>query len=437
MPESFDVIVVGAGLAGLTCARTLSRAGRRVRVLEAADGVGGRVRTDVVAGPGGMYALDRGYQVLLTAYPEARAQLDYGALALGEYFAGARVRLEDKFHLVADPRRHPLEAIAGFMSPIATLRDKARLAELLARNRLGGLDEIWARPERPTIEVLREAGFAESTIERFFKAFFGGVFFDRELVTSSRMFDFVFTMFASGPAALPAGGMEAIPRQLAAGLPTDAVSVRTPAREVVWENGRVAGVVVGERTRVSAPHVVLAVDSDAAVRVGGLAAMTRTRGWVGTTTLYFACAGAAPIERSHILHLAGETPNAATTPINHLSVPSAVAKGYAPEGHGLIAANVIGVPEMDDAALEGAVRGQLAEWFGPETRGWTLLRIYRIPRALPDQRVRAGDPALEPARRPMVLGPGLWCCGDYLTNASIDGAMLSGRLVAERVLSAG
>ncbi|MGA1525128.1 MAG: FAD-dependent oxidoreductase, partial [Planctomycetota bacterium] len=103
------VLVVGAGLAGLTCARALSAAGVPVRVLDAADAVGGRVRTDVVEG----FRLDRGFQVLQTAYPEARRALDYGALELRPFEPGALVRVAGRFVRVVDPWRRPLGALAS------------------------------------------------------------------------------------------------------------------------------------------------------------------------------------------------------------------------------------------------------------------------------------------------------------------------------------
>lgn len=63
-----EVIVVGAGLSGLAAARKLGDAGVPVRILEASDGVGGRVRSDVLDG----FILDRGFQVFIEGYPEQK-----------------------------------------------------------------------------------------------------------------------------------------------------------------------------------------------------------------------------------------------------------------------------------------------------------------------------------------------------------------------------
>src|SRR6186997_2797326 len=122
-----DVVIVGAGLAGLACAQDLTRAGVACTVLEASDGVGGRVRTDAVDG----YLLDRGFQILLTAYPEVQRRLDVPALEVGLFEPGAAIRHGGRFHRVSDPLRRPLRIPATVTAPIGTLADKARLVRLV------------------------------------------------------------------------------------------------------------------------------------------------------------------------------------------------------------------------------------------------------------------------------------------------------------------
>jgi phytoene dehydrogenase-like protein len=201
------VLVVGAGLAGLCCAERLADHGLAPLVLEAAEDVGGRVRTDEVEG----CLLDRGFQVLLTAYPTAREVLDYQALHLQPFEPGALVRCGGRFHRVADPWRRPFAALQGVFGPIGSLSDKLRVAALRRRVLQGAVRDLFERPERTTMAALREAGFSTAMIDRFFRPFLGGVFLDTKLETSSRMFEFVFRMFASGDVAIPARGMQAIP----------------------------------------------------------------------------------------------------------------------------------------------------------------------------------------------------------------------------------
>lgn len=197
-----QVIIVGAGLAGLACARTLHQAGLPFLLLEAADGLGGRVRTDRVEG----FLLDRGFQVLQTAYPEAKRVLDYRALDLRAFAPGALVYFDGRLHRVADPWRQPQYLPATLLSPIGTLADKLRVARLRWRACRGGVDELFRRPETTTWEALRGQGFSASIIERFFRPFFSGVFFDRELAATSRMFEFVFRMLAGRRRPCPPGG---------------------------------------------------------------------------------------------------------------------------------------------------------------------------------------------------------------------------------------
>lgn len=432
MSSSDPIVIVGGGLSGLACARSLALAGLRSIVLEASDGLGGRVRTDLLDREEGTYRLDRGFQVLLTAYPEAQRTFNLKALDLRTLYAGADVRVGNRFHRVANPWRHPIDAARGFASPVATLADKARLAELYARNRLSSLDELWARDERATIDVLRDSGFAPTTIDRFFRPFWGGVLFDSELLTSSRMFDFTFRMFASGTTTVPALGMGELSKQLASELAEGAVRLNQRVTALVRANGRVTGVVLESGERLSARAVVLACEGDATRDLIGPDAALPNRGWLGTTTLYFAMQTSDCPMKLPILMLNGN--GASDGPVNHLVAPSTAAVEVAPTGWSLISANIVGVPACDDAPLEADVRRQLSGWFGPASATWKLLRIYRIPKALPDFRVSGGQPTLTPHVPLAGLATGAYVCGDHRASASIDGALVSGRVAAESVL---
>ena len=199
-----DVIVVGAGMAGLACARALIAAGREPLVLERSHTIGGRVRTDAVDG----FLLDHGFQVLPTAYREARAVLDLERLDLGLFERGAIIRSEGRFRRLADPRHAPVRSLRALAGGLVGVRDGAAVLKLL---RGGG-------EETTTADALRRAGVARSTVETFFAPFLRGIFLEERLTTSSRFLDFVLQTFSDGPAALPAGGMGEIATQLAAGM---------------------------------------------------------------------------------------------------------------------------------------------------------------------------------------------------------------------------
>ena len=412
------ILIIGAGLAGLSCARELAARGCTFDVIEAADRVGGRVATDRFEG----FTLDRGFQVFLTAYPEAGRALDYGGLSLRPFYAGALVRSGGRFHRLADPFRHPLDALPAVFSPAGTLADKLRVGRLRGRVRRGPVEAIFSREERTTAEALRREGFTASITERFFRPFFAGVFLERELRTSSRVFEFTFRMFAEGDAALPAGGMGTIPEQLAARLPHGSIRLRTPVASV--ETGVV---MLASGERIVADAVVVATDQVAARQL-----ISRTSekarlagGRRDTACLYFA-AEHAPTDEP-ILILNGE----GRGPVNNLCVPSAVAPSYAPPGASLISASIVddGAVTLPDARLEEVVRDQLAGWFGPPVRGWRHLRTYRIARALPEQ----GEVTLCTPGRTRTGRRRVYVCGDHLDTPSINGAMHAGLIAAEAV----
>ena len=409
-----DVLVIGAGLAGLACARRLHRRNLSVRVLEASDRVGGRVRTDEVDG----FRVDRGFQVMLTAYPEAELALDYEALDFHAFYDGALVRYEGGFHRIADPFRHPFDAPRTLFSPIGTAADKLRVARIRRRLRRMTVPEIMERDETTALEALRARWkFSASMIDRFFRPFFGGIFFDRSLGASSRMFEFLFKMFAEGRTVLPAGGMDRIPRQMRAALPEATVRLNAKVASLDGQSATLEG---GET--IEAPSVVVATEAPEADRLVGDVAPVEGR---STVCLYFD-APASPLE-DPILVLNGD----GVGPINNVAVPSDVAPGYAPDDRALVAAVVVGTPAETEEALRRAVREQLIDWFGLEAGGWTHLRTVHVPYALPEQ----APPFLSPPRREARRRPGLYVCGDHRHTGSINGAIASGRAAARAVVA--
>jgi phytoene dehydrogenase-like protein len=406
-----DVLVVGAGVSGLVAAVELKRRGFAVQVLEASDDVGGRVRTDRVDG----FVLDRGFQVLLTAYPEARRCLNYAALDLREFEPGAMVRQGGRFHTISDPMRRPRGMMASAFAPVGTLSDKLRIAQLSGQLLEAEIDQVLSAPEVPTLQALRDYGFSERVIDRFFRPFLGGIFLDPELTTSSRMFHFVYRMFAQGMAAIPNYGMQEIPNQLAAHLEPGTIRFHATVQHV-WDGGLkldsgeelFAGAVVVACSPVRAAWLL----PEAGIRT----AMRSVR------CLYFA-APEAPISEPYlVLNGDGEGP------INNLCVPSVVAPGYAPPGCHLVSVTVLHAPLSEEHLLRD-VREQLLHWFGVQANGWEYLRTYHIEDALPDQSLEHGGVKMSPVQ----AGPRLFYCGDHCGTASLNGAMLAGRRAAEAV----
>jgi phytoene dehydrogenase-like protein len=387
MAASSDAIVVGAGAAGLTCARTLSEAGLRVQVVEAADGVGGRVRTDAVDG----FLLDRGFQVLPTAYPEARRVLDYARLDLRLFARGAIVRAGGRFRRVTDPRQSPLGALRSLAGGVVSPRDVPAILRLLR----------GSQAETTAADALRQAGVSPRLVEQLFRPFLRGVFLEPDLVTSSRLLGFVLDAFSAGPAALPASGMGAIGEQLAEGL-----DVRLDAR--------VAAVGPGAATLADGQTL----SADAVIVAAAGLVDEPDDGWHAVSCVYFD-APSPPLPGPWLV-LDGDGDG----PIGNLCVPSEVAPGYAPPGRALVSASVLGVEPDPDA-----VAAQLRRWFGRAFASWRHLATVAVPRALPAYPVGARI-----ARTPRIAG-GLYACGDHREHPSLNGAIASGRRAAEAVLA--
>lgn len=408
MPSgSHDVVIVGAGAAGLACARLLHASGFDVLVLEARDDVGGRVRTDVH--PDG-FLLDRGFQVLLSAYPAVRALIDLGPLELCAFAAGARVRVDGDFVTVADPLRRPRDVLKTIAAPIGTPLDKLRVARLQMQVARGSVDELFDAPETTTIGALQEQGFSREMRERFFRPFLAGVTLDADLVSSSRLFHFVMRMFAAGDIVLPARGMGALMNALAAPLPRERIQLG--ARVAHLEPGCVR---LASGAEVRATHVVVATEGAAAAALVDELEPVASR---DTTCVYFETP--SPLADGPWLLLGGERPSGKL--LNHAAVLSNVAPSYAPAGRSLLSANVLGIPDLSDDDLVTALKDELVEWFGARAHAARPLRVYRVRGALPV----FVPPTTSPRTRVPRTSRGIWLVGDHRSAPSLQGAMQSG-----------
>ena len=405
-----QVAVVGAGLAGLVCAGDLAAAGIECRVYEASDDVGGRVRTDRVDG----FLLDRGFQILLTAYPQIATRLDLAALDLAYFDPGAVVRTDGAFHRVADPLRRPGALVDTVRAPVASLADMARLLRLVLDVRTTPVPELLRRPDVSTRQRLDRSGFSDRMIEAFWRPLFSGIQLDPDLEVSSRRFDVILRMLAVGGTAVPREGMGAIPAQLSRRLPPGTVRTGVPVERIDGRSLR-----LGDGSTIEADAVVVATDGPMAHRL--LGDDVPDPGSSAAACCWFAAPEPPLTVRSIVLD------GARSGPVANLAVMSEIAPSYAPDGSSLVVAAVPGPPALD-RNLETAVLSQLTGWFGAVTSDWELVRTDVIPHGQPVQ-----APTFHPRRR-VSLGDRRFVCGDHRDTASIQGAMFSGDRTAAAVL---
>ncbi len=419
-----SVLIVGAGLAGLTCARHLHAQGIEVTVVEASDDVGGRVRSDVVDG----FTLDRGFQVLFDAYPAVRRNLHLGGLDLQPFEPGAIVCRDGRVAVLTDPLRdrrwRDVEATIG--TAAVPLADKLRVARLVASllTRSGDADQHGELDEASTLTFLRVQGFSERTIDLFFRPFFGGIFLERELATTAAAFRFYLRMLAAGQTAVPARGMGTISRQLAAPLEAAGRILRnTPVVDLLHEEQRVVGVRLENGTELRARAVVLATEAPTAARLAGIDSPGGAR---QEAVVYFAGARPTYAGRKIVLNAA---PDAY---VNNAQLMSNVAPSYAPPGRHLLSAVVLGMPEEDDHMLIVRVMHDLRRMFANDSAALAALRtyyplaVYRIRYAQFPQPV--GIYRSLPTNRGEAAG--LYIAAEWTESSSINGAMVSGERCA-------
>ncbi|MEU0942067.1 NAD(P)/FAD-dependent oxidoreductase [Streptomyces canus] len=445
-----DVVIVGAGVAGLSAAHRLTSQGVTVAVLEAAPCVGGRMSTEKIDG----FRLDRIGQLLSTAYPELRLTPGLDGLVLRPFTPGVLLHGDGRHHrvdapagarsargalravralasaprgvpgpgLVAASRRAAFRVLPGAgqgtvsrvtrgAAPLGGAVDQARLGAALTRLAHVPVERLLARPELPAGQALAARGLPARTIDGFLRPLLAALLCDPALTTSSRCADLALRAFAGGRLCVPEGGAEALPELLAQTLPAGTVHTGVRVTSVATTS-----VTTAEHGELRCRAVLLATDARAAAQLlPGL----RVPDFHPVTVVHHTTDD--PPRTGSALLLDADRGG----PVAHTAVISEVDPSRAPSGRALISSTVLGTPPTD---LETAVRTHLARLYGTPTHRWETLAVHHTREAVPAM------PAPHDLRRPVRLLAGLYVCGDHRDTSTVQGALHSAHRATTAIL---
>ncbi|MDT0643768.1 NAD(P)/FAD-dependent oxidoreductase [Zunongwangia sp. F363] len=406
--KDYKINIVGDGLSGLTAARVLESHGYRPKVYEALDCVGGRLKTDIIEG----YQLDRGFQVLLSAYPKLKEYARMEDLDLQQLKPGAVIFSEGKSQRIGDPFRDPSALLPTVFSSIGNLADKWKIIKLNLELRKKSPEEIFSGRETTTLQYLNEKGFSEKMINSFFRPFFGGIFLENELRTSSYMFEFIYKMFGEGRAVIPKSGIEALPAQMAKGLVNTTFYFNTPVKQVSNE-----GLILSNNKRLASHFTIIATEAEELIK--------NLRGqqvkWKSCYNFYFTTKQ-KKIEDAVIGLIADEE-----ALINNIFYPTSIATASSGSQQ-LLSVTVIKETALPVEELKQKIIDELRKHCGIEVE--KFLKYYHIKKALPD--LSQAHYEIDPTET--KLSTQIFLAGDQLLNASQNAAILSGERAALGVI---
>lgn len=402
--DNIRIHIIGGGISGLIAAKTLEDFGFSPIILEGSDRLGGRVKTDVVEG----FQLDHGFQVLLSNYPAALKYLNFDALELQEFKSGAAIFKKGNLSYIGDPVRDSSVLLTTVFSRVGTLKDKWRIFCLQNELKKKSIQKIFSSKEQTTMDYLKDYGFSSKIIRNFFKPFFAGIFLEEQLVTSSRMFEFVFKMFAEGMAVLPKKGIEEIPKQLASQLSKTKIELNKKVKSI-----REKQIALEDGAIIETDYLIVA--TEASSLLSNLS--NQQIEWKSCDTLYFKTPN-RNIEKSFIGLIANEE-----ALINNLFFHSSLEM----ENKGveeLLSVTIVKNHSLSEKELISRIKEELKRECG--IKNLTFLKQYKIPKALP----KLHNLQYEVAPSETQLKERIFLAGDVQLNGSLNAAMLSGEKAA-------
>lgn len=400
-----NIVIIGAGVSGLVATLQLEAYGYKPTIYEADTRVGGRVQSDTING----YVLDRGFQVLLSAYPMAQKYLDYKKLDLKSFVSGSYIFKDGKRLCIGDPLRDVSLLGTTLFSSVGSFSDKIKVFKLKRMLHKKSIDAIFEAESITTLQYLQRFGFSNAIINDFFKPFFTGIFLETELSTSSRMFEFIFKMFGEGNAVIPQKGIQEIPNQLLNQLKNSEIKYKHKVKSV-----RDNTIILEDNTEVTLDYCIVA--TEASNIISNLSSTTVT--WKSTQTLYFEV-DASMVFPKHMIGLLAGNENSL---INSISFPYSEANA-----NRLLSVSVVKQHNLDETALLAQIKQELNTHFNITTL--KHLKTYHIKNALPA--IENVCYSVFPSETQLTNS--IYLAGDTLLNGSLNAAMLSGELAANAI----
>ena len=397
-----DIIILGAGPAGLACALKCQQLGREYLLIEGSNRIGGRLGSLYEDG----YIFDLGFQVYNSAYVNTNRLLDLDELNLKYFKPGAAVHYGNSFQIVSDPLRDISKVFSTIFSNITTVSDKLKILSL--KNSLSNYNIKEDKTDDiTTLRFLKQYGFSEKMIDNFFIPFFSGIFHEKTLDTSSKFFKYVFSNFNNGLASLPEKGMQVIPEQLMSKIDIERVMMEKTAinlddgNKVIFDDG---DIIKGE-------NIILTGESTT------LAEKIKYE-YNEVNTIYFTTEN--EIENGDYIHLFPEDDL-----INNIAIPSSISSAYS-NGHSHLISITILEYDCSDIELIKKIRKRLSNYYGGEPGSYDFLRTFSISKATIKQPVGHFE-------RKKIVKNGLIIAGEQATNGSIEGAIISGLNAADQL----
>lgn len=406
-----DVVIIGAGLSGLSSAYHLQSKGYKVAVLEANGKVGGRCKSDYIDG----FILDRGLHFFQKGYSESKITFDYRTLRMEDIYPGVMLHYKNNFHLVTNPLKKLADSVSLAFLPFMTFKDKMKITSFLTYLLTSTEDNFRKLKDTTTIEFLESKGFSQQVIESFFQPLHQAIFTDKKMNTSAYVFASLMKNFCFESNSLPAYGIGSIAVQLSEKLEENTVRFHSRVKQIFSD-----GVELHTGEFISARKVIVSIPPNEIEKIQGES--DQDWNFEGVTCLYFATK--TPPVKSPILLLNGNKSGI----VNHVFVPTTIQPSYAPPGSHLVSVTLKSEDLREDDEIVDEVLNELIDWFGIKVNDWMHIKTYHIPYALPNVSIHQDYKYYDEK-------DGVFYCGDYLSYGSVENAILSGKNVAEVVNS--